>query len=69
MDVEIIDPVADYVDLLKDIFDFPGLKAYVQQAKTKLLFDSMHGGVCVGGGVAYLRTTLIQQGSRLTLLQ
>lgn len=46
--VEIIDSVADYVRLMKEIFDFERLKAFVSGKKTgtplKLRIDSLNGG-------------------------
>lgn len=55
--VTIKDSVQDYVDLMKEIFDFPLLKTFLdgsgEQAGMKLLVDSMNGGkysgkVCPG---------------------
>ncbi|KAI9813730.1 MAG: Phosphoglucomutase-2 [Thelocarpon impressellum] len=44
LDVEIIDPVADYVEMLKDIFDFPLIKSFFETHKDfKVLFDALHG--------------------------
>lgn len=46
--VEVIDSVADYVRLMKEIFDFDRLRAYVSGEKTgsplKLRIDSLNGG-------------------------
>ena len=39
--VEIIDPVADYVELMREIFDFPALKAAFASG-LRLAFDAMH---------------------------
>jgi phosphoglucomutase len=39
--VEVIDPVADYVDLMRELFDFPALKAHFASG-FRLAFDSMH---------------------------
>lgn len=42
--VQIIDPVADYVALMKDIFDFPQIKKLVgSEGKLKILINSLHG--------------------------
>ncbi|OCH84152.1 phosphoglucomutase [Obba rivulosa] len=43
--VEIIDSVADYVALLKSIFDFPLIQAFLQKraGEFRVLFDGMHG--------------------------
>lgn len=47
--VEIIDSVADYVRLMKEIFDFDRLNAFVSGKKTgtplKLRIDSLNGGM------------------------
>lgn len=46
--VEIIDSVSDYVQLMKEIFDFDRLRAFVSGKKTgsplKLRIDSLNGG-------------------------
>ncbi|KAI9219875.1 putative PGM2-phosphoglucomutase [Blastocladiella britannica] len=43
-DVEVIDSVADYVVLLKSIFDFDGIRAFLRaRPEFKVLFDAMHG--------------------------
>ncbi len=39
--VEVIDPVADYVDLMREIFDFPALRAAFAGG-LRLAFDAMH---------------------------
>jgi phosphoglucomutase len=42
--VQIVDSVSDYVDLMKDIFSFDGLKEFFKNNPGfKVLFDSMHG--------------------------
>ncbi|EMD36675.1 hypothetical protein CERSUDRAFT_114627 [Gelatoporia subvermispora B] len=43
--VDIIDSVADYVVLLKSIFDFPLIQSFLQKnaGSFKVLFDGMHG--------------------------
>ncbi|KAI9843123.1 MAG: Phosphoglucomutase-2 [Sclerophora amabilis] len=44
LEVEIIDSVADYVDMLKDTFDFPLIKSFFEDHKDfKVLFDALHG--------------------------
>ncbi|ODV82224.1 phosphoglucomutase [Suhomyces tanzawaensis NRRL Y-17324] len=46
LEIEIIDPVQDYVDMLKEIFDFPLMKSFVQKVKAqnfKVLFDALNG--------------------------
>ncbi|PIK38782.1 putative phosphoglucomutase-1 [Apostichopus japonicus] len=40
--VEVIDPVADYVLLMKDIFDFAAIKEYLHGG-VKVVINSMHG--------------------------
>ena len=43
--VEIVDSVNDYVALMKEIFDFDGIRAFLARNKNfTLLFDGMHGG-------------------------
>ncbi|KAG6868729.1 hypothetical protein C0993_011308 [Termitomyces sp. T159_Od127] len=43
--VSIIDSVADYLVLLKDIFDFPLIKSFLEAHQTdyRVLFDGLHG--------------------------
>ncbi len=41
MDVEVIDPVADYVELMREIFDFPALRAAFAGG-LRFTFDAMH---------------------------
>ncbi|RDL42216.1 Phosphoglucomutase-like protein [Venustampulla echinocandica] len=44
LEVEIIDSVADYMEMLKDIFDFALIKKFFQHHKDfKVLFDALHG--------------------------
>ncbi|KAI9877707.1 MAG: Phosphoglucomutase-2 [Pleopsidium flavum] len=44
LEVEIIDSTADYVQMLKDIFDFPMIKEFFETHKDfKVLFDALHG--------------------------
>ena len=40
--ITIIDPVADYADLMQSIFDFPLLKQAISNGDITLLFDAMH---------------------------
>ncbi|XP_071836994.1 phosphoglucomutase-1-like [Apostichopus japonicus] len=40
--VEVVDPVADYVLLMKDIFDFAAIKEYLHGG-VKVVINSMHG--------------------------
>ena len=41
MAVEVIDPVADYADLMEELFDFPAIRAAVADGFT-MVFDAMH---------------------------
>ena len=41
--VQVIDPVEDYLKLLRTIFDFDGLKALLHKPNFKFTFDAMHG--------------------------
>ena len=44
LEVEVIDATADYVTMLKDIFDFPLIKDFLQTHKDfKVLFDALSG--------------------------
>ncbi len=44
LEVEIIDSTADYVEMLKDIFDFSLIKKFFQtHTDFKVLFDALHG--------------------------
>lgn len=44
LEAEIIDSTADYVEMLKDIFDFPLIKSFFEEHKDfKLLFDALSG--------------------------
>jgi len=40
--VEIIDPVADYADLMAGIFDFEAISSLLKQADFNMCFDAMH---------------------------
>lgn len=40
--VEIIDPVADYANLMESIFDFPAMSALFAGGKFRMCFDAMH---------------------------
>ncbi|ODS94165.1 MAG: alpha-D-glucose phosphate-specific phosphoglucomutase [Erythrobacter sp. SCN 62-14] len=42
MVVEVIDPVADYADLMEELFDFPAIRAAVASGKLTMAFDAMH---------------------------
>ena len=44
LEVEIIDSTADYVEMLKDIFDFPLIKSFFEShSDFRVLFDALHG--------------------------
>lgn len=46
IEVEIIDPTEDYVVLMKEIFDFPLIKSFLEKAKLQnfeVLFDALNG--------------------------
>ena len=40
--VEIIDPVVDYANLMESIFDFPAMSALFEGGKFRMCFDAMH---------------------------
>jgi phosphoglucomutase len=40
--VEVIDPVSDYADLMESIFDFPKMSALVSNPRFNMCFDAMH---------------------------
>lgn len=41
-EVEVVDPVSDYLAVLKEVFDFPMLKAFVSRPDFTMTFDAMH---------------------------
>merc|ERR1712113_452990 len=44
LEVEVVDSVADYVDMLKDIFDFDLIRSFLKsQPDFKVLFDALSG--------------------------
>ncbi|KAI9786669.1 MAG: Phosphoglucomutase-2 [Geoglossum umbratile] len=44
LEVEVIDPVADYVHMLKEIFDFPLIRSFFKSHPDfRILFDGLHG--------------------------
>lgn len=53
--VQVIDPVEDYLKLLRTIFDFDALKALLSKPDFTFTFDAMHG---VSG--PYARRILVQ---------
>jgi len=42
LQIDIIDPVADYADLMADIFDFPAIRALLCNGHFRMRFDAMH---------------------------
>jgi phosphoglucomutase len=42
MAVEIVDPVADYAELMESLFDFDAMRTLVQSGNFRMRFDSMH---------------------------
>lgn len=42
LQIEIIDPVSDYADLMADIFDFPAIRALLCNGRFNMRFDAMH---------------------------
>jgi phosphoglucomutase len=41
-EVEVVDPVSDYLAILKEVFDFGMLKAFVSRPDFSMVFDAMH---------------------------
>lgn len=41
-EVEVVDPVADYLACLKEVFDFAMLKAFVSRSDFSMIFDAMN---------------------------
>jgi len=41
--VEVVDPTEDYVQLMKEIFDFDQIKSFIKEKNFKLLINSLHG--------------------------
>lgn len=41
-EVEVVDPVADYMATLKEVFDFDMLKKFVTRSDFSMVFDAMH---------------------------
>lgn len=42
MEVEVIDPVSDYADLMSHLFDFPRIMALFDSGMFNMVFDAMH---------------------------
>lgn len=47
--VEVIDAMEDYVNLLKQIFDFEALSGLMKKPGFKFLFDALNGGTAIFG--------------------
>ena len=43
--VEIVNPVREYVKLMRNIFDFQLLRTFVSSGEFKVIADGMHGGM------------------------
>lgn len=52
----IIDPYTNYLDTLKECFDFNQLKQFGQRDKFTMLFDGMHGA----GGI-FAKRVLVEE--------
>ncbi len=42
MRIDVIDPVADYADLMESLFDFPAMRAALSSGRRRICFDAMH---------------------------
>lgn len=42
MQVEVVDPVADYIATLREVFDFALLRDFLARPDFSLVFDAMH---------------------------
>ena len=42
MKVEVIDPIADYAELMEELFDFDAIRALFASGRFKMCFDAMH---------------------------
>jgi phosphoglucomutase len=42
MAVEVIDPVADYAELMESLFDFPAIRELLSDSDFRMCFDAMH---------------------------
>merc|ERR1740123_1081506 len=41
--VEVVDPTKDYIELMKEIFDFDQIKTFLKEKSFKVLMNSLHG--------------------------
>lgn len=41
-EVEVVDPIVDYLATMKEVFDFDMLKKFVTRPDFSMVFDSMH---------------------------
>ena len=42
MAVEVVDPVADYAELMEQLFDFDAIRALFRSGRFRMSFDAMH---------------------------
>lgn len=42
IEVEVVDPVRDYADLMESLFDFPSMRTLLQSGSFSMRFDAMH---------------------------
>ena len=42
LDVEVVDPVADYAALMESLFDFPAIRTLLSSGSFRMRFDAMH---------------------------
>lgn len=54
--VTIIDPFAEYIDVLKSSFDFEALRSFARRPDFSILFDGMHGA-----GGPFARRVLVEE--------
>ena len=43
--VEVVNPVREYVKLMRNVFDFQLLRTFVSNGEFKVIADGMHGGM------------------------
>ena len=44
LEIEVVDTTADYIDLMKEVFDFNSIRKFFRRhSDYKFLFDGMHG--------------------------
>lgn len=62
--LEVVDPVSDYVSLLKSIFDFPRLKQFLDR-HPQIVFDGMHAVTGIYGKEIFCEEFKLQESSVL----